>query len=438
MSFFDSEKTEKSILLTIALVALGIRLIFLSHFESYIIDNDWAFGYETGRIAKSMSTGEGFSSPFPEPTGPTAWMMPIYPFLLAIIFGIFGSYTTTAAIVSLTVNCLVSAMTCIPIYFIAKTLFGRSVGFLSACGLALYPSSVWHAINTIWDTTIFTFLAMLLLYWFLLIPPKHLDVKKAAFSGFFMGFVALVNSVIIAFYPFMLIWLYLKRPGSKQLKTAYIAVACFLCFLTIMPWVLRNYNVFGRFMIRSNLGLELKLGNSQSTWKALDRIAFESVWLREHPSINKKEFRSYERLGEMNYVDMCFEKALDFIRENPGKFSKLTLKRIYHFWFGGLLEKNEWTGNLKISFSVSWLKKLLYVLPFPFMVAGILFAAKRKREIWLPIGYMLFLPAVYYITHVSERYRYPLEPVILIFASYGFCSLILWLKNSKRRHGFSR
>jgi hypothetical protein len=51
------------------------------------------FLFESGNIAHSLAVGNGFSSPFRVDTGPTAWLPPIYPLLLAGIFRTFGSYT---------------------------------------------------------------------------------------------------------------------------------------------------------------------------------------------------------------------------------------------------------------------------------------------------------------------------------------------------------
>jgi hypothetical protein len=51
------------------------------------------FSNEAGSIAFSLSSGHGFSSPFRKDTGPTAWLAPVYPALLALVFRIFGPFT---------------------------------------------------------------------------------------------------------------------------------------------------------------------------------------------------------------------------------------------------------------------------------------------------------------------------------------------------------
>src|SRR5271163_3772841 len=61
--------------------------------------HDWLFtrGIEMGLLAKSLLLGQGYSSPFGGSTGPTAFIAPGYPTLIAAIFWIFGTYSFASA-----------------------------------------------------------------------------------------------------------------------------------------------------------------------------------------------------------------------------------------------------------------------------------------------------------------------------------------------------
>ena len=114
------------------LSALLVRLAVVGFLypERLNPDHDhWRFAGETGRIAKSIVQGHGFSSPLHADTGPTAWMTPIYPFLLAWVFKIFGIYTKASAVFMLSLDSLFSALTCIPVFLIACIQFGKRTGF---------------------------------------------------------------------------------------------------------------------------------------------------------------------------------------------------------------------------------------------------------------------------------------------------------------------
>jgi hypothetical protein len=54
------------------------------------------------------------------------------------------------------------------------------------------------------------------------------------------------------------------------------------------------------------------------------------------------------------------------------------------------------------------------------MLMGIVIAFIKKRPAGVLVSYLILFPLIYYITHVRQRYRFPVEPVMLIFASGGF------------------
>jgi hypothetical protein len=100
---------------------------------------------------------------------------------------------------------------------------------------------------------------------------------------------------------------------------------------------------------------------------------------------------------------------------------------------------NEWAGNLKVSFSVSGLKKLFLFLPVPLMLLGMWAAylkikPESRIDLWLIAAYLFSLPIVYYLTHVCARFRYPLEPLMLLFAVCGLREMAERLR-SKRDEG---
>src|SRR5690242_9858832 len=83
----------------ICAVAFALRAAFLCH-EQRIISHrvlaEVPFAQETGSIAASLTEGAGFSNVFRRDTGPTAWLTPVYPLLLAPVFKIFGAFTFPA------------------------------------------------------------------------------------------------------------------------------------------------------------------------------------------------------------------------------------------------------------------------------------------------------------------------------------------------------
>src|SRR6516225_5856856 len=108
-------RNSPSWIVTIAFL-LRLGWIILGHtYKFKTADDNFSFGWEMGRIAASLASGHGFSSPFGPSTGPTAWEPPLYPYLTAGVFRLFGVYTRSSAFVLLTLNSFFSALTCLPI-----------------------------------------------------------------------------------------------------------------------------------------------------------------------------------------------------------------------------------------------------------------------------------------------------------------------------------
>ena len=94
-------------------IGLGIRLAVVGFLYPERLNpdrNHWRFAGETGHIAQSIVEGNGFSSPFHGPTGPTAIMPPIYPAIVAGVFSIFGIYTKASALIMMFLDSLFSAL----------------------------------------------------------------------------------------------------------------------------------------------------------------------------------------------------------------------------------------------------------------------------------------------------------------------------------------
>ena len=100
-----------------------------------------------GRVARSIAQGHGFSSPYEGNTGPTAWEPPLYPYLMAGVFKLFGIYSQRSAWVLLSIT------------------FGERVANWSAYAWGLNPYVWYWSIHWIWDTT---FTPLLLAWIFLL------------------------------------------------------------------------------------------------------------------------------------------------------------------------------------------------------------------------------------------------------------------------------
>src|SRR3974390_1906195 len=120
------------------------------------------YAREYERIAKSIISGQGFSSPYPIPTGPTALVGPVYAYVLAAVFKLFGAFTTASTLAALLLNDAMASLICVPVFLIARRSFGHRIAVWSGWAWAFYPHSVAGSNAWIWDTVLGTLLLTLL------------------------------------------------------------------------------------------------------------------------------------------------------------------------------------------------------------------------------------------------------------------------------------
>src|SRR5580704_11257371 len=112
------------------------------------------FANETGNIAYSLAEGRGFGSPFVQDTGPTAWLTPVYPAVVAVAYKICGIRTAHAFYAVLVLNILCSVAACVPIFWIGRRVGGLATGAVATWMWALLPTAIIIPFQWVWDTSL--------------------------------------------------------------------------------------------------------------------------------------------------------------------------------------------------------------------------------------------------------------------------------------------
>jgi 4-amino-4-deoxy-L-arabinose transferase-like glycosyltransferase len=370
------------------------------------------FGWEMGWVARSIFLGHGFSSPFFPSTGPTAMVPPIFPYVLAGMFRMFGLYTAKAAFGILSINSLLSALTCIPIYFSARYAVGEKAARWAGIGWVVYPYAIYFSGARVWDYALTGFLFTTC---FCFAQRLHRRRQLAAWLGFgaFYGVTALANPSVLPMFPVFLLLavLQMRQDGERWLLRCAVAALGAVAVLT--PWTIHNYNSM-HFVgpVRDNFWLECWAGNNGDTFESNARWA--------HPASNPIEMQRYEAVGEIAYIAEKKVMTMNFIEHHPIFFAGLSLRRALAYWSGF------W------SFSPAYLSLEPLEIPDVFFCTGMtVLMLLGARKFWrddmvraLPfLVLIVFFPITYYFTHASPDYRQPIEPEVMVLAVLGVMSL---------------
>jgi 4-amino-4-deoxy-L-arabinose transferase-like glycosyltransferase len=407
------QKAATSLLL-IVIVALGTRIAFAWYEVRQISSQALSivpFQTETGHIAYSIATGRGFSSPFQRDTGPTAWLAPVYPYLLAGIFKLFGIYTLRSFFAALVLNILFSAATCVPIFYAGKRIASLGVASAAAWFWALFPNAVIIPFEWIWDTSL-SALWLAALLWATLELAESRRILYWCLYGLLWGFALLTNPVVAMLFPVLLAWAAFRNRTGERERTRLVrpALAMAIALLCCVPWTIRNYVQFHKFIpLRSNFAFELYIGNNENY--------DDQHRLRPGAITQDREILRYLHMGETAFMEEEKRKAFAFIAAHPRIESWLIAERFVDFWTGTATPLSAFRQA-----DSNWLRFILLcndIAPLCAFV-GVLVLLGYKNPFAVPvISVIVFFPLLYYITHTSLRYRHPIDPVVLLLAAIG-------------------
>ncbi|NUP96169.1 MAG: hypothetical protein HUU28_08405 [Planctomycetaceae bacterium] len=394
----DAQPGHKA-LWTLFFAAFGVRLaaaLALGGFSIKAGTSAWDWGHEPACIAQALLEGRGYSDPWGQGTGATAWLTPPFPLLLAVAMKLGGGVTATSMAIVVTLQALASALTAVLLVKLARTLGCPRAGRLAGWLFAFYPIAISNTFQLVWDTT---FVA-LALTWVLerVLRPGTSVVG----NGLAYGALLVLNPAPASLAPLLLGFTW-RRSGLKAAATFALAAGA-LC----APWMLRNQLALGAFSLRPNLGVELRIGNH-------DEADGRPVPFKYHPSHVPEELALYRELGEVQYSAENRERAVAWIRANPGRFVSLSARRSTLFWVSEppSSDTRQTSGKSAARDPASWVKYASYVLA---AVGALVALAKARLErdvrILLVLSLLAF-GAPYYLTHVSERYRFPVDPLLV-------------------------
>ncbi|HMD15915.1 MAG TPA: hypothetical protein VKH18_04545 [Terriglobales bacterium] len=393
------------------LVALALRLVVMVFLLPEQLDpqrDHWPFGYETGRIARSIVEGRGFSSPLFGDTGPTAWMTPVYPYFVAGVFRLFGTYTKASALVLLSAQGLISALNCAPIFYFALKLFGRRAALWSGWAWAFFPYAVYFPEERIWSTWLSTALFSVLFLWTLYLEQTP-RLSRWIGIGLLWGLTALTDPIVLAAWPFMNGWACYRMQRQKQRWAWPLAASVFAMIIAVSPWFVRNYEVFGKFIpFRDNAGLEIHSGNSGETFHWRPRML--------GPWHNDEEWKAFKEIGEIGYMEREKQRGVEFIRTHPRWFAVVTVRRFVYIWTGFWSFDERYLAEEPLDPPNIFFCTALTVM----MLIGLRRVWRENRSIAVLFAMVLFFfPAIYYVTHVEVYFRRQIDPLIVTLAVYG-------------------
>lgn len=402
------ERNEYITITVILVITFMLRFYVLPARE--VIEYD---GVHWAMLGKNLFSGKGYT----EPEGIFQWYYPpLYPINLGMLWFFMKNMELAGGIVSLIYGTLLP----IPIYFLARTCYGKKTALISGILVALYPPLIDVSSAVLADSMFITLsITVILVGYYTLSRYKNIFFPLL---GGLIGILYLTKSAGVQYVAVFLLWIIIYGITEKKSRIQISkAVSLFAIgfFIISLPYLIYIKNHFGRWTTSELTSISL----------------FEGLRIDE----NDYPHKSYYLTPDSSEMELWTSSSypgrhislIHILREDPqGFLSRYVrrLKKVSSFLFIPVRP-----------FRII----LLLLLCFGFF-RSIKLKGHLKKELFL-ISMLLPMFAMPLITARTIRYMFPLMPIFILFYARGIVEFQEWIscpilkhkswKGDKNAHG---
>jgi len=392
------------------------------------------------------------------------YMAPLYPYIMAGIFKVFGESISSVVIV----QHVVGVINLFLIYMVSKVVFGKKAAIVALIFAVLHAPFVFYESKMLLPTfTVFFYLLSL----FLLLKQ---DAQKPNYpltfiTGLVLGIAVIHRPNILLFIPLVLAWYFIhhkpvfkkdmqkrgqstpdfqhdtiknQQPEPKRLSglQSWLGHSPFLqCVLLligvlipILPVTIHNYNASGEFIpLTCNTGINFYYGANKDaapTFTRRESIS-DSIEKEEEKAKEIAELAEKRELGPKEVSAYWMKRGFAEITGDFPRWLSYEINKLY--W---LINTYEIPNNYNLPFEKKHVPSLLlFFVPFGLIsllgLVGIVLANKKDSRIILLLFYLASLFIGLMIFTVVSRFRIPLTAVLVGFAGFGVVEYLKALKN---------
>lgn len=329
---------------------------------------------------------------------------PLYNYLIAFSYTIFGSSHLTAVSVSI----LFGSLMVLVVFLLGRELYDDRVGLLAAFFLCVDPIH-WICSERIWMETTMSFFMLLSI---LLFVYGQKQKRFLLLSGVSIGLAMLTKYPGIL--PIFIIISYVALSERRMITRKDICLLCLTSFIIFLPWVIWNWKVYGNLFdaVISAHGLGNTIGHSvQSLMEhklVLAFLLFVSgmvVWIRK--KTNSQSNGPAKTVAGLSLCALAII-ATPFLR---GMFAEAFI------WKGSIL--TGWSNPFSMGpwhFYLTRLSELSPVYLFSFLSFMLLLGRHRGDRLLLIASFWI-LGAFILLGNYQSRYILPAVPFLIILSA---------------------
>lgn len=434
--------------LAIFAVALLVRLVHVwqirrAPFFSLLMGD--SNGYD--EWARRIAAGDWFGHE-------VFYQAPLYPYLLGVMYAIAGRHLLVVRIV----QALIGSASCALLALAAARLFSRRAvvrhaqnggapdrraGIAAGLMLALYAPAIFF--DGLLQKSVLDVFFVCLALWLISRSEKTAEIAKNAektvplrsrrslrffLLGLTMGGLALTRENAVVFIIVILAWAFVnveRRPSNvERLQRAGVFVLGLA--MVLVPVAARNSHVGGGFYITtSQFGPNLYIGNnprSDGTYQSL-RFGRGAPEYERQDATELAEHALGRRLTPNDVSSYWTDQTLDFIASKPGAWLTLMGRKVALLANATeMLDTEsqethaEWSLPLRLGGFIGHFGILV-----PLALFGLVVTWPMRSRLWILYAMTVSYAASVVLFYVFARYRYPLVPLLILFAAAGVAAV---------------
>jgi Dolichyl-phosphate-mannose-protein mannosyltransferase len=349
------------------------------------------------------------------------------------------------------VQVVLSSLIVLLVYLIAARLIGPTVGLVATMLTAVYPPFL-VLVDQNTSPVLTTFLLALWL-WTTICLIDHSGWGWAALAGLALGLNILSRPSTVGLLGIMLLGMWLRPEGQsespaavperrsserargwqarlrKRWSQAFIVIV--VMSLTVAPWLARDLSIHRRFVwISTNGGFNFWVGNNPFTTGSCFDVVIADLALYSGDAMAAPQGAAIVQVkpyplplelrdtaGTLDEVALdraLYSASLAYIRTHPGRWLGLLVHKFVSLWW---FRPN--IGRSSGFYQESWILpyQVLYTGMLIAAVAGLVLSLKHWRQHVVPYGMLAYLTAVYVAYHAITRYRWEMEPYVLVLVA---------------------
>jgi tetratricopeptide (TPR) repeat protein len=334
------------------------------------------------------------------------YQAPLYPYFLGIVYSLLGRDLFGVRIV----QALIGSSSCVLLAYASRRLFGDAAGIAAGLLLALWAPAIFF--DGLLQKSVLDVFFVCLLAWM---------IARGRFPwlalGLVVGGLSLTRENSLVFVLVLAVWT-LSRPKALQNAGLFFAGLA----IVLAPVAVRNSRLGGGFSVTtSQFGANFFIGNNAAadgTYASL-RYGRGAPEYERQDATELAERAAGRRLSPAEVSAYWRNRALDYITSNPGAWLALVGRKSALLWNAtevvdteGQETYTDWSLPLRV------LGPLMHFgILVPLAALGLLVSWRRDERLHVLAALCASYAASVLLFYVFARYRYPLVPFLILFAS---------------------